>query len=127
MIVAVPFVRMMKVSSHEIVFVTTMRNHFMSATSPMRVLGVMGAARMSRGTRGWIWATLSQGMLIDVPLVGAVKMPVMQIVDVTFVFHRGMAAAWTVGMGVLVMRFVVAHVTGLLPTDGCLSNSSLAR
>jgi hypothetical protein len=118
---------MMKVSLHEIVFVTTMRNHFMSATSPMRVLGVMGAARMSRGTRGWIRATLSQGVLIDVPLVGAVKMTVMQIVDVTFVFDRGVAAAWIVRMGVLVMRFVIAHVGCLLPTDGCLSNSSPAR
>jgi hypothetical protein len=114
-IVAVPFVRMMKVSSHQIVFMTTMRNRFMSATSPMRVLGVMGAARMSGGTGGWIRSTVRQCMFIHVPLVGAVKMSVMQVVDVTFVFDRGVAAAWTVRMGVLVMRFVVAHVTCLLP------------
>jgi hypothetical protein len=116
-IVAMSFVRMTKVSSHEIVFMTTMRNRFMSATSTMQVLGVMSAARMSRGTGGWIRSTLRQCMFIDVPLVGAVKMSVMQIVDVTFVFDRGVAAAWTMRMGVLVMRFVVAHVSCLLPID----------
>jgi hypothetical protein len=45
-------------------------------------------------------------------------MSFMQIVDVTLVFDRGMAAVWTVRMGVLVMRFVVAHVTCLLPIWG---------
>jgi hypothetical protein len=118
-IVAVPVVWMMKMSFHQIVAMTAVRDRFMSATSPMRVLGVMRAARMSRGTGGWIRATLRQSMLIDMPLVGAVQMPVMQIIDVTFVFDRGMPAAWTVRMGVLVMRFVVAHVTCLLPI-GCL-------
>jgi hypothetical protein len=59
-------------------------------------------------------------MLIHMPLMGAVKMSFVQIVDVTFVFDRWMAAAWTVRMGVLVMRFVVAHVTCLLPITGFL-------
>jgi hypothetical protein len=126
-IVAVSVVWMMKMSFHQIVAMAAVRNRFMSATRPMRVLGVMGAARMSRGTRGWIRATLRQGMLIDVPLVRAVKMSVMQIVDVTFMFDRGMPAARTVRMGVLVMCLMVAHVTCLLEIDGCQSNSSLAR
>jgi len=47
-------------------------------------------------------------------LVGAVQMPIMQIVDVTFVFNGGMPAAWTVCMGVLIVRFVGAHRSCLL-------------
>ena len=106
---------MMKVSFHEIVFVTAVRNRFMSASSPMRVLAVMRAARMSRGTSSGIRAALRQGMLIHVPLVSAVKMPVMQIVDVTFMLYADMPAARTVSVGVLIMRFVVAHRSCLLP------------
>ena len=47
-------------------------------------------------------------MFIDMILVGAVKMAVVQIVDMTFVFDGGMAASGTVGMGVLVVGFVSA-------------------
>jgi hypothetical protein len=53
-------------------------------------------------------------MFVHVTLMGTVKMSFVQIVDVTFMFDRGVAAAWTVSMGVLVMRFMIAHVTGLL-------------
>jgi hypothetical protein len=63
-------------------------------------------------------------MLIYMPLMGAVKMSFMQIIDVTFVFDRGMAAVWTMRMGVLVMRFVVAHVTCLLPVASFLLEPS---
>ena len=105
----------MKVSLHEIVFMTTVRNLFMSAARSMRVLTVMRAARMSRGTSGRIRATLRQGVLIHMPLVGTVKMPVMQIVDVTFVLYADMPAARTVSVGVLIVRFVIAHRSCLLP------------
>ena len=54
-------------------------------------------------------------MFVHVTLMGTVEMSFVQIVDVTFMFDRGMAAAWTVSMGMLVMRFVIAHVTCLLP------------
>jgi len=63
-------------------------------------------------------------MFVHVTLMSAVKMSFVQIVDVTFMFDCGMAATWTVSMGVLVMCFVVAHLTCLLPIvsfsiDGC--------
>jgi hypothetical protein len=47
-------------------------------------------------------------------LVGAVKMPIMQIIDVPFVFDGGMPAARTVCMDVLIVRFVGAHRSCLL-------------
>ena len=109
-----PVVGMMQVSFHEIVFMTAVRNRFMSAAGPMRVLAVVRAARMSRGTGGRIRTALRQGVFIHVPLVRTVKMPVMHIVNVTFVLYADMPTAWTVSMRVLIMRFVVAHFSCLL-------------
>ena len=48
-------------------------------------------------------------------LVGAVKMPVVQIIDMAFVFDRRMAASGAVGMTVPIVRFVSAHFGCLLP------------
>ena len=53
-------------------------------------------------------------MLIDVPLVDTVQMPVMQIIDMTFVFDGGMPASRTVRVRVLIVGFVVAHPGSLL-------------
>ena len=38
----------------------------------------------------------------------------MHVVDVTFVLNRYMAAAWTVSMRVLIVSFMVAHLSHLL-------------
>ena len=114
MVVAMPLVGMMKMSFHEIVFMAAVRNRFMSAASAMRVLTVMRAARMSGRTIGRIRTTLRQTVFVHVPLVGTVKMPVMHIVDVTFVLDRDMPAARTVSMRVLIVRFMVAHLSHLL-------------
>jgi hypothetical protein len=92
-VVAVPLIWMMHVASDEIVCVTAVRNRLMSATGPMSMLTVMRTAGMSRGTSGRIRATLRQGMFIHVPLVGTVKMPLMQIIDVTFMSDGGVPAA----------------------------------
>jgi uncharacterized protein YqgC (DUF456 family) len=114
-VVAVPLIWMMQMAFDEIVGVTAVRNRFMSATSPMRVLTIMRTTRMSRGASGRIRATLCQGMFIHMPLMGTVKMPLMQIIDVTFVFDCSMPAARTMGMRVLIMGFVVAHLNCFLP------------
>jgi hypothetical protein len=78
------------------------------------MLAVVRTARMRRGARGLIRAAVGQTVFIYMTLMGTVKMPIMQIVDVTFMFDGGMAAAWTVGMGVLIVSFVGAHLGGLL-------------
>jgi hypothetical protein len=56
-------------------------------------------------------------VFIDMIMVGAVKMPVVQVIDVIFVFDRGVAASGAVGMGVLIVGFVRAH-------SGCLLSST---
>ena len=93
MIVAVPLVRMMQMSLHEIVFMAALRNRFMSAIRPVSVLRVMCPTHMTWCASRRIRAALCQSMFVNVPLMGAVKMAVVQVIDVTFVFHRGVPAA----------------------------------
>jgi hypothetical protein len=57
-------------------------------------------------------------MFVDVPLVGAVKMAIVHIIDMTLVFDCGVATPRTVRMGVLIVCFVVAHFK-LPPCDPC--------
>ena len=92
MIVAVSLVRMVQMAFNEIVGVAAMWNLFMSTTSPMSVFSVMRTTRMGRRTSGGIRATLGQSMFVHVSLVGTVKMPIMHIVDVPFVFDGGVPA-----------------------------------
>lgn len=66
--------------------------------------------RVSRGTSGGVRASLRQNMFIHVPRMGAVKVPVMQIVDVTIVLDRRVPAAWAMRMRVLIVCFVIAHL-----------------
>ena len=121
-----PLVGMMKMSFHEIVLMTAVRNRFMPAAGSMRVLAIMRAARVCRGTGGRIRATLRQGVFIHVPLVRTVKMPVMHKVNVTFVLYADMPAAWAVSMRVLIVCFVVAHPGGLL-TRGVLFHLNILK
>ena len=92
MVIAVALVRMVQMALDEMVGVAAMRNRFMSASRSMRVLGVVLPTGVSRGTSGRIRTTLCQGMFIHMPLVGAMKMPVVQVVDVTFMLNRGVPA-----------------------------------
>lgn len=48
-------------------------------------------------------------MFVHVSLMDTVKMPVVQVIHVTFVFDCGVSAARTMRMGVLIVRFVVVH------------------
>ena len=109
-----PLMRMMQVTFDEIVGMTAVWYRLVSATRAVRVLIVVRSTAMRRRTSGRIRSALCQGMFVHVTLMGTVKMSFVQIVDVTLMFDCGVAAAWTVRVGMLVMRFVVAHVTCLL-------------
>jgi hypothetical protein len=92
-VIAMPLMGMMQMVFHKIVGMAAMRNRFMPAAAAMGVFPVVRPARMTRGASRRIRATLCQCVLIDVPLVGTVKMPVVQIINVPFVFNRGVPAA----------------------------------
>jgi hypothetical protein len=110
MVVTVPLVRMVQVSFHKIIRVAAVRNRLMPAVCPMRVFPFMCSAAVIRSTSGWIGTTLTQSMFIHMSLMGAMKMSVVQIIDVTFVIDCSVAATGTMRMGVLIVRFVIAHL-----------------
>ena len=115
MIVAVPLIWMMHAAFDDVVAMTAVLDRLTSRTSSMIALTVVRTASMSRRTSGRIRATLRQSMFIDMPLVSAVKMPLMQIVDMTFVFHRGAPAARTVRLGM--WSCVLWSLISLTPFD----------
>jgi hypothetical protein len=84
---------MMEVPVDEIVGVAAVRNRFMSTISRVSVFSVVGATGVSRGTSRRIPATFRQRVFINVPFVRVVKMAVMQIIDVTFVFNGNVSAS----------------------------------
>ncbi len=93
MVIAVSLVRMVQMAFDEIVGVAAMRNRFMSATGPMRVLAVVRSAGMARGASGRIRAAFAEGMFIHMARMGVVKMAFVQVVNVIFVFNGGVPAA----------------------------------
>src|ERR1700676_1301230 len=91
-LIAMPLVLMMQMTFYDMVHVLAVRNRFVSAARLMSVLLIMRTARMARRTIRRIRSALCQGMFIHVSRVDVVKMPVVQIVDVTVVLYRGVTA-----------------------------------
>jgi hypothetical protein len=98
MVVAMPLMRMMQVALHQIIGVVTVRDGFVSAPCAVGMFTVMLSACMAWGTGRRVRAALLQSMLIYVSSVRAVKVPVVQIVNVSFVFDPGVPTAGTMRM-----------------------------
>lgn len=96
MVVAMPLMRMMQVALHQVVGVAAVWDGFMSAAGAVGMFAVMGSACMTWGTGRRVRAALRQSMLINVSGVGAVKVSFVQIVNVSFVFNRGVPTVGTV-------------------------------
>jgi hypothetical protein len=109
---------------YEIVGVIPVGDCFMPAPGSVRVLIVVRAAGVAPGTGGRIRATLCQGMLIHMSFMDAVEMPIMQIIDMTFVFDRSVTAARAMGMWVLIVGLMVAHL--FVPPCNCRSDFQVA-
>lgn len=112
MIVAVAFVRPMQAPFDQVVDVIAVRNRFVPAPVAMRVLwiavrGVGVAARVRLVDRDHV--------LIDVAFVGMVEVPVVYVVDVVVVAHRGVAATRSVLVRVGALVDLVSHVPTLRP------------
>lgn len=116
MIVAVPIMLMVQMAADEIVGMAAVRDRFMSAMGPVRVSLVMLAARMTRRAIGRVHAALGDYVFIHVSLVRAVKMPLVHVIDMTFVFDRSMSAGGAMCMRMLIMRLVIGHDKSSLGT-----------
>jgi hypothetical protein len=102
-------VRMVQVTLHEVIGMAAVRNCLVSASRAMSVLAVVLAACVIGGAGGRIRAAFGQLMLVNVPLMLAVKMSFVHIIDMIFVFDRRVPASRTMGMRMLVVRPVIRH------------------
>jgi hypothetical protein len=98
MVVTVSLVRMMEVALHKIIRVTAVGDSLVPATPAVGMFSVMCSARVGWSTSDRIRATLFEHMFIDVTAVGAMKVSVVQVVDMPFMFDCGVPAACTMRM-----------------------------
>ena len=106
-------VRVVQMAADEVVDVVAVRHRGMAAAIAMDVSSVVAVAVVIRGTARGMLVVDGDRMLVDVVPVGVVHMPVMQVVDMTFVGHRDVPAVRAVLMGVVGMDRVVGHCAGL--------------
>lgn len=106
--------RVMQVAFHEIVDVAAVRDRFVSATCTVCMLGVVRTTRVARGASRRIRLSFCEDMFVDVALMSAVQMPVVQVIDVTFMFDRGMPTARTMCVGVTLVCLMITHFQYLL-------------
>jgi hypothetical protein len=95
-IVAVAFVLMVQVTIHEVIDVIAMGDAFMPAAGTMPVIARMTVTVVP--ARALVWIVLADGNCVFgyVAALLVVQMPVVQIIDVTFVANRGMATSLAV-------------------------------
>jgi hypothetical protein len=99
-IVTVIAVRMMQPAIHEIIHVIAMRDGFVPA-----IWAVLVRPASFRRTALGILGTDRNGVLVNMIFVHMVEVTVVKIVHMAIVQDRGVAAVWTVLMGVVEMMF----------------------
>ena len=86
-------VRVMQMAGDAVIDMITVRHRLMAATRAMHMAGLMAAAAMVGCTAVRIVAGYLDHMLVDMAGMRVVQMAVMQIVDMTAMPHRRVAAA----------------------------------
>ena len=109
MIVAVVAVRMVQVAVDEVVHVVAVWHGFVAAARAVLVVGGVGLAVVVRSACVGVLRADLDRMLVVVPLVGVMKVAVVQIVDVAVVFDGSVPAAGAVDMLVILMDYMFGH------------------
>ena len=121
-VVAVLTVGMMQVTGDEVVRVIPVRNGFVAAIGAMLMPGVVVAACVIGRTGVGVLARDAYCMFVMMISMLVVQVTVVQIVGVTFVLDRGMAAIGTMLMISVVVSFaIVSHGLFLLMVDANVS------
>jgi hypothetical protein len=97
--------RMMKVSTHEIINVVPVRHAFMSTGGSVSMLAIVTFTIVFRRAGTRIEAVYRKRMFVDVAFMDMMQVPIVQIVSVAFVRHSRMSTAGTVAMSVRGMFF----------------------
>lgn len=109
MIVAVVGVRVVQVPCHQVVDMVPVRDRGVAAARSVRVLRRVPGAGVRGRARGGVVRVHRDDALVDVPVVGAVKVPVVCVVDVAVVRDGLVAARGAVDVLVISMGRVLAH------------------
>jgi hypothetical protein len=108
-VVAVRAVLIVQVAGDEVVGVVSVRDRFVAARRTMFVAVVVSLAAVPARAVLRILARDAENVFVDVRLMDVVQVPVVEIVDVSFVQHGGVPASGRVRMPVLVVCRVLCH------------------
>ena len=92
--------RMMEVSTNEIVNVVPVRHWFMSAAGTVSVLVIVTFTLMVRCASTRIEVAYRNRMFVDVALMDMMQVPIVQVVSMAVVRHGCMSTAGAVGVTV---------------------------
>lgn len=109
-IIAMIVVHMVEPSIHQIIDMVAMRHRFVAAIGAMLMLLAMTVGAVGAAI-GIARAHLDH-MLVDMALMRVMEVPVMQIIDMPFMLHCGVAAIGSVGMRMMIMYMVLARHDG---------------
>jgi hypothetical protein len=79
------------------------------AAGSMTMAAVMGSAGVLGGTGVGMVGARGEVVLVDVVTMDVMEMPLVQVVGVTLVGHDLVAAAWAMGVGIVILVFCAAH------------------
>lgn len=102
-IVAMPVVNMMQVAVNQVVGVISMRHLGMAASWTMHVVFWVAAAIMRRRASVWVVLVYADHMFLDVPGMGVMQMPVVQVISMAFVQDGNVSAPDLMHMVVVLM------------------------
>lgn len=119
MIVAVIAVGVVKRPIDEIVHMVAVRNLLMAAVGAVDVIRGVRSAHWRAAVR--IRAAHGDDVLVNVVAVRVVKVPVVQVVDVSVVLNCGVAATGSVLMLVCWVRLVIFHSETVPPASATVN------
>jgi hypothetical protein len=108
-IVAMIPMRMMQVAVDQIIDMIAMRHRLVTAIRTVLVIARMAAAIMIRRALVGIAGAHVDGVFVEVILMRVMKVAIMEIVHVIAVLYRGVAAARTMLVGMVVMDVMLGH------------------
>lgn len=122
MIVAMIAVGVVQASIDQIIDMVAVRNRFVAAAGTMHV-SALRASRDPRGALRGVRGIDRQRMLVVVIAVGVMEMAFVQVIRVSVVLDRGVAAAGAVDVFGMAMRFMVAHHWSPIKQRGLENNN----
>lgn len=124
MVIAVIAIGMMEVAIDQVIDVVSVGNGRVPAVGSVLVTGGVSAAIVACGAACWIGGVHLQRVFVHMILMRGVQVAVVQVVGVTVVLDRGMAAALAVLMGMILVNFVLSWHLGAswgedTPNESC--------